>query len=256
MEFGYSRVDFLPLNGADCVFCHRHLRSAKGIVVIDHLGVEYFAGPSCAKRELGNPDERILDVARLALLVVAEEVANKVSKTPIDNSASPGADLPDKPKASPASLPIIAPEVQYLRLRYEAMGRFKGNVSQVMRAAYATLQDQGELDVHSSRLLTSLIRKSGAENTIYSDRNIRRCIGVEHWLLVALEQTKPDRRTYLNLMLDKLHNGWMLTEGQLSGINRWGEGVRRVTHDFPVLDVRVFVGVTKPDFLIRPKPRP
>lgn len=257
MEFGYLRVDFLPVNGADCVFCHRHLRSAKGIVVVDRQGVEYFAGPSCAKRELGPPDERILDVARLALLVVADIAAaapvNGAAPKPVSSNQKLSDGRPSiAPSPSPAAIPV---EVQYLRLRFEAMGRFKGNVSQVMRNAYQTLQELGELDAQASKFLSGLIRNACDNNTIFSPNNIRRCIGIEHWLQVALEQTKPDRRTYLNSMLDKLHRTWMLTEGQISAINRWGEGIRRVTHDFPVLDVKAFSGVKRPDFMNRSIPR-
>ncbi len=258
MGWLYSRVDFLPKGGAQCCFCHRPLRSLKGIVVVDQQGTEAFTGPSCAKRELGAPDEKILDVSRLALLVVMDEQqpypAPKAQRMDSPSGAEPVPALgSDKRQAAP--LPSIDPAVQYLRLRSEIMGRFKRHVSTAMRAAYSNLQAFGELDAESHRMLTGLMRRAQAENSIYSDRNVRRCIGIEHWLEVAMQQTRPDRRDFLVKMLDRLHSDWMLTEGQIAAINKWGEGIRKVAHDFPVLDVKAFAGVRLPDFLSQPRPR-
>lgn len=259
MEWAYGRVDFLPPGGAQCCFCHRPLRSQKGIVVVDQHGTEAFAGPSCAKRELGPPDERILDVARLALLVVqADDKQPLPPPKPQRSAPAAGADpAPEMggEKRPAGAIPPIAPQVQYLRLRYEIMGRFKRHVSTAMRAAYSNLQAFGELDADSHRMLAGLMRRAEAENSIYSDRNVRRCIGFEHWLMVAMEQTRPDRRDFLVRMLDRLHSEWMLTEGQVNAINKWGEGIRKVAHDFPVLDVKAFSGVKRPDFLKQPRPQ-
>ncbi|WP_152994978.1 hypothetical protein [Pseudomonas aeruginosa] len=74
MTWSYLRRDFLPPL-AICTFCRRPLHSEKGIVITDEVGTEAFAGPSCAKKHLGQPEERLLDVSRLALLVVADEPA-------------------------------------------------------------------------------------------------------------------------------------------------------------------------------------
>lgn len=251
MEWGYARVDFLPIGGTTCCFCNRPLKSEKGIVVVNHNGDEAYSGPSCAKRELGNPDERILDVARLALLVVMDDSPPPASIPPVPATKVTPPAPNAKNGSGAAHTPAIDPVIQYLRLRYEVMGKFKGNVSKAMREAYSNLKAFGELDSDSERMLAGVMRRASTDSTIFSDRNIRHCIGIEHWLCVAMAQTKPDRREYLSSMLDRLHSHWMLTEGQIGAINKWGEGIRRVAHDFPVLDTQAFSGVKKPDFMAR-----
>lgn len=94
MTWSYLRRDFLPPL-AICTFCRRPLHSEKGIVITDEDGTEAFAGPSCAKKHLGQPEERLLDVSRLALLVVADEPALHNESAP--STASPTPEIGKRP---------------------------------------------------------------------------------------------------------------------------------------------------------------
>ena len=80
----YLRIDHLP-PGARCTFCGRELRRGKGIIVADSSGQEHFSGPACAKEHVGEAEERILDISRIALCVV---VKSKKAKSKADAEAA------------------------------------------------------------------------------------------------------------------------------------------------------------------------
>lgn len=255
MAWCYARVDFLPAAGAYCIFCGRELKTKKGIVVRDN-GREAFSGPGCAKSKMGDPKERLLDVASMALLVVEGRRGDSARSGPSSSATAPapassppemGSDTGESPSPSAIHLPAV----EYLRLRYEVMGEFNGNVTAVMRQAYRDLSQTGVLSPDAEGLLLGIMRKSAIDNSVFSDRNIRRCIGLEYWLKLALQNTKPDRRDYLNSMLDTLHYEWSLSQGQIEAINRWGKGLRKVMTSFPRLNNKSFAGVRRPDFMIR-----
>ncbi|WGK63405.1 hypothetical protein QAO71_17845 (plasmid) [Halopseudomonas sp. SMJS2] len=256
MGWSYARVDFLPAVGAYCIFCRRELKAKKGIVVRQSDGREAFSGPGCAKSKMGDPKERLLDVASMALLVV-EGRRGEAARSGPSSTASPGEqpeprlDPGNETSEAPSPSAIHLPAVEYLRLRYEVMGEFNGNVTAVMRQAYWHLNKTGVLSPDAEGLLLGIMRKSAIDNSVFSDRNIRRCIGLEYWLKLALQNTKPDRRDYLNSMLDTLHYEWSLSQGQIEAINKWGKGLRKTMTSFPTLNNRSFAGVRRPDFMIR-----
>ncbi|MAG65037.1 MAG: hypothetical protein CMK74_04080 [Pseudomonadales bacterium] len=256
MGWSYARVDFLP-DGAYCIFCGRELKTKKGIVVRQSDGREAFSGPGCAKSKMGDPKERLLDVASMALLVV-EGRRGEVARSGPSSAASPAQQNELRPEPgdetnapSPSPPPTHLPAVEYLRLRYEVMGDFNGNVTAVMRQAYWDFSRNGVLSPDAEGLLLGVMRKSAIDNSVFSDRNIRRCIGLEYWLKLALQNTRPDRRDYLNSMLDTLHYEWSLSPGQIDAINKWGKGLRKTLPSFPKLSNKSFAGVRRPDFMIR-----
>ncbi len=255
MGWSYARVDFLPAAGAHCVFCGRELKTKKGIVVRDHDGREAFSGPGCAKSRMGDPKERLLDVASMALLVVEGKRGDSARSGP--TTAAPPSTAVSNPEIGSDSQPLPSPAssrlpaVEYLRLRYEVMGDFKGNVTAVMRQAYLDLNRNGVLSPEAEGLLLGIMRKSAIDNSVFSDKNIRRCIGLEYWLKLALQNTRPDRRDYLNSMLDALHFEWSLSQGQIEAINKWGKGLRKVLPSFPRLNNTTFAGVRRPDYMMR-----
>lgn len=252
MGWQYSRVDHLGA-GASCVFCGRLLKSAKGIVITDGTE-EAYAGPNCAKKHLGPPDERLLDVARLALLVVSDVDPDSPSDNavPVPRSDSvPRSGTESSPHQPPGRppLPPLDAVIQYLRLRYEAMSGFKYQRSALLNDAYETFQASGELDEVLRKRIAGSMRSAAEQKTVFSERNIKHCIGLNYWLTEAIQHTATDRRDFLEAMVAKLHGRWALTPTQIEGINKWFANVRRRVHGFPHLDEKIFDGVVIPDFM-------
>ncbi len=246
----YSRVDYLGPH-AICIFCNRLLRSRKGIV-ISNGSEEAFAGPNCAKKMLGPPEERLLDVTRLALLVVSDDdptLPPAPSTLPSLKSVPQLGSVPKTQVQVRSPLPPLDKIVQYLRLRCEFMSEFAHHRSQILTQAFDAYTRTGQLDEADRKRVAGTIRNAGEQNTVFSEANVMRCIGVNHWLREALENTHADRREFLTAMLNKLHSQWHLTEAQLSAVNRWGEWLRKKVHSFPHLDTQVFNGVVVPEFM-------
>lgn len=255
MAWHYSRVDHL-VPTAVCFFCERPLRSAKGIVITDGVK-EAYAGPNCAKKYLGAPEERLLDVARLALLVVSEGDPGESSGTaPQPNPTTPdpvpqrGTGSSSTTPVARAPLPPLDSVAQYLRLRYEIMGAFKFHKSALLTEAYDSLKS-GEMDEILRKRVAGTMRSAAENQTVFSERNTKICVAMNHWLQEAVRETPKERAGFLQGMLSALHSRWFLTRKQLEGINAWGEGLRKRVHDFPHLDISVFDGVVVPDFMQR-----
>jgi hypothetical protein len=246
----YSRVDYLGPH-AECIFCNRLLRSRKGIVITNGVD-EAFAGPNCAKKMLGPPEERLLDVTRLALLVVSDDdpTSPAVASTLAGLSSNPHlGSAPKTQDQARSPLPPLDKIVQYLRLRCEFMVDFAHHRSQILTQAFDAYSRTGQLDDADRKRVAGTIRNAGEQNTVFSEANVMRCIGINHWLREALENTQADRREFLTSMLNKLHSQWHLTEAQLAAVNRWGEWLRKKVHSFPHLDTQVFNGVVVPEFM-------
>lgn len=252
MTWSYLRRDFLPPL-AICTFCRRPLHSEKGIVITDEVGSEAFAGPSCAKKHLGQPEERLLDVSRLALLVVADEPAQHNESAPTSASPAPEIGAGSSPTSSPQRppLPPIDEVVQYVRLRCEAMNGFKFAVSKVLKLAHDEYKQSGEIEDDLRKQIGGAMRNAAANKSVLSPINVKRCIGLNHWLVEAVQHTNKDRREFLEQMQSHLHRFWMLTPKQMAAINRWGEHIRKRIDDFPLLDEEAFSGITLPEFMQR-----
>lgn len=244
--WSFSRVDFLP-SEAVCTFCHRPLRSEKGIVVTDGSS-EHYSGPNCARKWLGRPEVRLLDVTRLALLVVTE-LAAPVNDGPIlPHSFPPNGTQLGRP-TDRSSVSNLDDVTLYLRLRYELMSEFRFHRYAPLTVAYEELQSQGGVSDASRSYITTTIRNARHLNTIFSLDNIKHCIGLEHWLKVAVDATEPGRRHFLESMISVLHHNWRLSVKQLEAVNKWGEKLRLHVHSFPHLDAGVFEQVTLPRFM-------
>jgi len=139
---------------------------------------------------------------------------------------------------------------QYLRLRYEIMGSFKFHKSALLTEAYDSLKS-GDMDETLRKRVAGTMRSAGENRTVFSERNIKICVAMNHWLQEAIRETPKERAGFLQGMLSALHSRWFLTRKQLEGINRWGEGLRKRVHDFPHLDTSVFDGVVVPEFMQR-----
>lgn len=243
----YLRIDRLPA-GSRCTFCKRELRSGKGIVVSDDAGVEFFSGPSCAKAHIGESEERILDVSRIALCVVVKAEKTSPEKRPTPIVQSPAPNMGTGAERRPPPPPLDRVET-YVRLRNEMMSGFKFHASTALKEAHQELQTNSVLSEESKTRVSGLMRNAHRDSTVFSDENVRRCIAMEFWLKIALENTRSNRREYLTSMLSVLHSRWRLSQGQISGVNKWGENVRKTVDDFPLLDADVFARVVTPEFM-------
>lgn len=246
-QWAYARIDRIESNEeAHCVFCNRALRSGRLIVLRNELAVEAFAGPSCAKKHTGEPSRAILDLSKMAMSVVYRE----------DQPASdPQSEQPDeKPRKRTGRRQIVVVDEveQYLRLRAEHMPGFTGAVTQRLREIHAQLATKEGLADDARRYVERLLFNAGSSGTIYAFKNIERCIGAAYWLKFAIKNTKQDRRDFLEKMLDSLQEHWRLTARQIEAINRWGEGIRKQSPSFPVLDTAAFEGVQIPRFARAP----
>jgi hypothetical protein len=92
--------------------------------------------------------------------------------------------------------------VQYLRLRYEAMSGFRYQRSTLLTEAYEAFQLAGELDEVLRRRVAGAMRSAAEQNTVFSERNIKHCIGFHYWLAAAIEHTAIDRREFWRLWLE------------------------------------------------------
>ncbi|WP_370601787.1 hypothetical protein [Pseudomonas nitroreducens] len=254
MTWSYLRRDFLP-SDATCVFCHRPLHSEQGIVIADGDGTEAYTGPSCAKKHLGQPEERLLDVTSLALLVVADEPAAAdpaSAPTPSQNSVpNDGAESKARTATSRPPLPPLDAVVQYVRFRCELMTDFKFAVSKTLKQAHDEYKATGAISEGVEKMVAGAMRNASTDNTVLSPANVKLCIGFDHWLKEAVQYTSVERREFLESMLFSLHRYWSLSAGQIAGINKWGAHVRKRHDDFPLLDENVFAGVVLPDFMRR-----
>lgn len=254
MSWQYSRIDHLqPL--ACCVFCGRALKSLKGIIVTDGAH-EAYAGPNCAKKHLGPPDERLLDVASLAILVVTAGDPNEAPLVTLEGlTSSPKFGVELRGKRSSIPLQPIDPVIQYLRLRYEAMPGFRYQKSQLLSEAYEAFQTDGALSEFLRKRVVGMMRSASEQRTVFCMQNVKHCIGFDHWLQEALLHTHVERRDFLEAMIYKLHSKWSLTPAQVSGINGWGHNLRKRIHDFPHLDTSLFDGILIPEFMRAKQPR-
>jgi hypothetical protein len=243
-KWTYARIDRNELGQVHCVFCNRPLRSGRLIVLRDDSGVEAYAGPSCAKTHVGAPTEPILDLSRMAMLLVVR------GEPPVRGGANSDPDddpLRTEPLRSRHGVKAEPDEVaDYLRLRVEHMQGFSGNATHTLREYHRQLSSETGLERDARVYVERLLAKSKNANTIFSYRNVERCIGAAHWLRVAIENTKPDRREFLEQLLSSLQEYWRLTSKQIDALNRWGEGVRKTIKDYPILDAGAFNGVQSP----------
>lgn len=245
-KWTYARIDRNELGQVHCVFCNRPLRSGRLIVLRDDAGVEAFAGPSCAKTHVGAPSEPVLDLSRMAMLLVVRVQA------PV--RGGPGNDPDDDTQRLEPVRPRPAGKAEpdevadYLRLRVEHMQGFTGNATQTLREFHRQLHSEAGLDSDARLYVERLLAKSKKANTIFSRANVELCIGAAYWLRVAIENTKPERREFLERLLSSLHEYWRLTSKQIEALNRWGEGVRKTVKDYPVLDPGAFSGVEDPRY--------
>jgi hypothetical protein len=241
-EWSYARIDRIEFGVVHCVFCKRQLRSGRVTVLHGVAGVEVYSGPDCAKKHVGQPTEQILDLSKLAMMIVL-----KGESPPADQHVDPAKIKPSK-RAARAQF-LEADEVaQYLRLRAEHMGGFSGAATAKLRDFHQKLSTDDGLDSHSRRYVERLLAKSKLNNSIYSLHNVELCIAAAYWLRIAIDQTRPDRRDFLSRLLECLQEHWRLSKKQVDAINSWGDGVRKVYKDFPVLDSLVFDGVQAPRF--------
>ncbi|MPQ69255.1 hypothetical protein [Pseudomonas sp. MWU12-2323] len=241
----YARIDRIESGEVHCIFCKRALRSGRLIVIHDEAGVEAYVGPACAKKHLGAPTEPILDLSKMAVLLVLKEAKEAgESHIALDSADDVGHAQPNGHR----QLIEVDEVASYLRLRAEHMPGFSGNATQRLREFHEQLFSDGGLTDSARLYVERLLAKSKAANTIYSARNVERCIGAAYWLKVAIEHTKPERREFLGKMLRSLREHWRLTSKQVEGINKWGAGVRKTVLDFPVLDASAFDGVKVPRF--------
>jgi hypothetical protein len=238
----YARIDRIESGEVHCIFCNRALRSGRTIVIHDESGVEAFAGPACAKKYVEPATTAILDLSRMAMLLVL-----KGAEDPSSTPSSPDDDVKANPKARRQALEVDE-VADYLRLRAEHMAGFTGNLTQRLRDLHVELNSQEGLSDPGRLYVERLLSKSRAANTIYSVRNVERCIGAVHWLKIAIEHTKPERRDFLGKMLHVLRENWRLSSKQVEAVNKWGEGVRKQVHNYPHLDVMAFNDVQTPRF--------
>ena len=241
----YLRIDHLP-PGARCTFCGRELRRGKGIIVADSSGQEHFSGPACAKEHVGEAEERILDISRIALCVVVKSKKAKSKATVPPASSVPNVGN-EKPSTPP--LPPLNKVETYVRLRCEMMPDFKLHASAVLKEAFEVLERDGKLPEHLLQRISGLMRNADRDNSIFSDANVRRCVAVQYWISVALDHTREGRQDFLRGIQSALHSRWLLTQSQISGLNSWGQKVRSEVDDFPLLMTDAFDGVTVPDFM-------
>ena len=253
MEWSYVRIDKLPQR-ASCFFCRRLLKSGKGLVIANAQGEEHYSGPSCAKAHVGDPEERILDVTRIALSVVvkapsAEKAKPATDAGPVNPDPNSGSQVDRRPPPPPID------EVHaYIRLRVEMLKRFRSHSNEHLNSAHRDLLAGNEIQEPAHTRISGLMRNAVRDNSIFSAKNVTACVAFEFWLSEALEYVKAERREFLQSMLSALRSKWKLTQGQVQAINSWGQVVRKVVDDFPLLDDQAFVGVTTPDFM-RPKPK-
>ncbi|MFL1449312.1 hypothetical protein ACI77O_13025 [Pseudomonas tritici] len=190
--------------------------------------------------------ETLLDLSKLALLLVVKGDAQTTPKADacLDSRRS---DELITPQPSRHTLPMDE-VATYLRLRAEHLVGFAGHITARLLVFHEQLDSDEGLADDSRLYVERLLAKAKSENTIYSLSNVERCFGAVYWLRVAIDNTKPDRREFLECMLKGLYENWRLTFGQIQAINRWGEGVRKAVPAFPVLEASAFSGVQAPKF--------
>lgn len=150
----YARIDRIESGKVHCVFCNRVLRSSRLIVLRDEAGVEAYTGQACAKKHVGAPTEPILDLSKLAMLLVLKEAGERPF-------SSDNAEAVDQAKPQERRQLMEFDEVaNYLRLRAEHMPGFSGNATQRLREFHVQLvSDDGLTD--SARLYVErLLAKS------------------------------------------------------------------------------------------------
>lgn len=232
-SWNYARIDRVDSGVVHCHFCNRPLPSGKVVVLSQAEGPEVFSGPGCAKKHLGEAKTQVLDLSKLALLVIESD---------LEQSESEGAPKPRKKSASnPRSNRDAATE--YLRIRIEAMRGFSGRSTDKLKECYADLHSKNELSKDGRLYIERLMAKAASTNTIYSHRNIKCCVGVAYWIKVAREQTPASRQGFLNGLDSLLKQHWRLSVGQMEGLNSWGKGIRLSDRRFPSLDVNAFAEV-------------
>lgn len=253
MEWSFVRIDKLP-PGAVCTFCKRQLKSGKGLVIANAEGEEHYSGPSCAKAHVGDPEERILDVTRIALSVVVKAPTVVKAKPATDSGPeNPTTESGDQADRRPPPPPIDEVHA-YTRLRVEMLKKFRSHSNEALNSAHADLLAGTEIQEPARIRISGLMRNAERDNSIFSAKNVIRCVAFNFWLSEALEYVKPDRREFLESMLSALRSKWKLTQGQIQAINSWGQVVRKVVDDFPLLNDQAFAGVVTPDFM-KPKPK-
>lgn len=235
-QWTYARIDRVDSSVVHCVFCGRALRSGKVVVLYDDQGQEVYSGPSCAKKTLGDPEVQLIDLSKLALLVVETE-----PKSP--NPAPQRKSKHPRRESEPADA-----AVEYLRLRVEVMKSFAGNVTKRLSEIHAAMVSSKQLSDDGRQYIQRLLANAAAANTIYSSRNVKSCVGVAYWIGVAIEHTPEPRRDFLQGLLHQLEDRWRLSSGQIEALNRWGAGITVNKMRFPKLDVDAFAGVTAPIF--------
>jgi hypothetical protein len=211
-------------------------------VIRDESGGEAFAGPACAKKHVEPATEPILDLSRMAMLLVLKRAEEFVpsAAVPLDGETTLGKARKHALEGDEA--------MDYLRLRADHMTGFSGNLTQRLRDLHSEFTS-GQGPTEAGRLYVErLLANAKAGNTIYSVRNVERCIGAAYWLRIAIEHTKPERRDFLKKMLEVLQDSWRLTAKQVAAVNAWGEGVRKQVPNFPRLDANAFDDVQTPRF--------
>jgi len=247
-QWTYARIDLLDSSIAHCIFCNRALKSAKAVILADSDGNEAVAGATCAKKVLGKPAFQLIDHSKLAMLVVISGPEQDLP--PSATSGRLGAKKP-----ASATRDQVDPEVEYLRLRVEALAGFAGNVTQRLRALYDGMLAARKLDADGRRYVEHLMTKTSVECSIYALANVKRCVAIAYWLRVAIKHTPQGKRAFLQGLDDQLKEKWRLTSGQIEALNKWGSRIKHSKLQFPVLDAAAFADVKTPYFVAASKER-
>jgi hypothetical protein len=196
-----DRIDFVTAD-TKCFQCGHMLTSGSAYIVRDHDGKEHACGPKCVEKiTKGLPPARIPDFTRGSTLTPGED----------------GSKAKRKKETAPAWI-----EEEYLLLRYEKLPGFNLKPFPPLEEKYMLLKANRALSDIDRKFIHNLLAKLPlTKMASHSLENLQTCYAYQYWLKKASKTLQPDKRGYLDKLIEDLQARLSLTPRQIEGANKW-----------------------------------
>lgn len=218
-DWSIDRIDFV--DNVSCHFCNRALKTNIAYILTNQDD-EIPSGPTCAKKNSKNPDDKIPDFTKASLDVVEE-----------DDDEGKGGGGKTGGGGTKKAKPHGFAELEYLRLRAEKLVGFKGAMYPRLDVIYEKYKRVGLKD-DDIKQLANLISYTAREKPLFAPKNLQNCYAYAFWLKRFLE--KKGANEFVESVLFQLRKNLHLSEPQLIGINNWFKHIERM----PILDTKAF----------------
>ncbi len=211
MTYQLLRIDFS--DDPNCNWCTNKLRSGKVRVLQDANGREVQAGPTCARKNASNPNERVPDLTKATLELEGDEPpVGPSSVTPPRGAGAKGTGRLSVERQEQIRRDRAE---SYLLLRVEKLVGYKDVLLPRLEVLYQRYLNKALTD-DDYNYLDNLMAKTKADRLKLSLRNLQATYACHYWIERFLEQ---DPKPFIQSLQAQLKDRLYLTPAQVGKLN-------------------------------------